>query len=138
MDIKSAFLQSKPIEREVFLKPLKEDSTNKVWELNTTVYGLCDAPRTWYLSVKEELINTGGVKSRYDDTIFYWHKNQLLQGILLSHEDDFSWSRTEWFKKNIIDHIREKFAISKEETQVFRCLGLNITHKEDINLYSSE
>ena len=30
MDIKSAFLQGKPIEREVFLKPPKEASTNKI------------------------------------------------------------------------------------------------------------
>ena len=69
----------------MFLKSPKEANTNKVWNWNTTVHGLCDAP----LSVKEELINTGGVKSRYDDVIFFWHNNQLLQGILLSHVDDF-------------------------------------------------
>ena len=68
-DIKSAFLQSKPSEREVLLKPPKEVSINKVWKLYTTV---------WYLSVKEELINRGGVKSRHDDAIFFWHNNQLL------------------------------------------------------------
>ena len=83
------FFSGKTIEREVFLKSPKEANTNKVWNWNTTVHGLCDAPSTWYLSVKEELINTGGVKSGYDDVIFFWHNNQLLQGILLSHVDDF-------------------------------------------------
>ena len=85
MDIKSAFLKGQP----------KEACTNEVWKLNTTIYGLCDAPKAWYLNVKEELINTGGVKSRYDDAIFFWHNNQLLQGILSSHMDDFFWSETE-------------------------------------------
>ena len=130
MVIKSAFFQGKPIAREVFLKPPIEASTNEVRKLNTTVYGLCDAPRAWYLSVKEELINKGGVKSRYDDAIFLWHNNQLLQGILLSHVDNFFWSGTEWFQKNIIDHMRKKLAISKEEIQACRYLGLNIAQKK--------
>ena len=77
MDIQSVLLQGKPIERVVILKPPKEASTNKVWSMNATVYGLCDTPRAWYLSVNEESINTGGVKSRHDDAIFFWHNNQL-------------------------------------------------------------
>ena len=61
MDIKSVFLQGKPIERVVYLKPLKEAHTNKIWKLNTTVYGLDDAPRAWYFFVKEELLKTGTI-----------------------------------------------------------------------------
>ena len=71
MNIKSVFLQGKSIEQDVFIKPPKEANTTKLWKLKTTVYGLCDAPREWYLSVKKELLATGCVKSRYDDTIFY-------------------------------------------------------------------
>ena len=52
IDIRAAFLQGKPTERGVFLKPPKEAQTDKIWKLNVTVYGLCDAPRAWYLSVK--------------------------------------------------------------------------------------
>ena len=43
MDIKAAFLQGKPVERKVYLKPPKETRTTKIWKLNTTVYGLCEA-----------------------------------------------------------------------------------------------
>ena len=45
IDIRAAFLQGKPTERGVFLKPPKEAQTDKIWKLNVTVYGLCDAPR---------------------------------------------------------------------------------------------
>ena len=40
MIIKSAFLQGKPIERDVYLKPPKEAHTKKIWKTNTIVDGL--------------------------------------------------------------------------------------------------
>ena len=82
MDVKSAFLQRKLIERDIFIKPKKEAKANKWWKLKTTVYGLCDATRESYLSVKKELLATECVKSRYDDRIFYWHEQHTLQCIL--------------------------------------------------------
>ena len=51
-DINSDFLQRKLTERDVYLKPPKEVHAKKIWKLNTTVYGLGEAPRAWYL--KEE------------------------------------------------------------------------------------
>ena len=131
MDVQSDFFQGKPIEREVFLKLPKKASTNKVWRLKTIIYRLCDTPRTWYFSVKVGSINMGRVKSRYDDANFFWHNSQLLQGILSSHLDDYFWSETERFHKNVTDHnIRKKFAIKKEETQAFKYLGLNIAQEK--------
>ena len=53
VDVKSAFLQGKGINRDVYVRPPKEAETTKLWKLQTTVYGLYDAPRVWYLSVKE-------------------------------------------------------------------------------------
>ena len=55
LDIKSAFLQGQPINREIFLKPPKEAGTDKLWKLLITVYGLCDAHMAWYLRIKEVL-----------------------------------------------------------------------------------
>ena len=48
----------KKIDRDVYLKPLKEAETSKLWKLNITAYGLCDAPRTWYISVSDVLMKT--------------------------------------------------------------------------------
>ena len=131
MDIKSAFLQGKSIERDVFIKPPKEANTNKLWKLNTTVYGLCDAPREWYLSVKKELLATGCVKSRYDDAIFYWHKENTLQDILSAHVNDFCWAGAKLFQNIVINQIRNGFTVSKEELQTFKYLGLSISQTND-------
>ena len=103
LDIKSAFLQGKSIERDVFIKPPKEANTNKLWKLKTTVYGLRDALREWYLSVKKQLVATGYVKSGYD-AVFYWQKENTLQGILSAHVDDFCWAGTKLFQNIVSNH----------------------------------
>ena len=41
--MKTAFLQGKKIERGVYIRPLKEAATKKVWKLQKCVYGLGDA-----------------------------------------------------------------------------------------------
>ena len=40
----------------------------------------------------EKGVATGCVKSRYNDAVFYWHKENTLQGILFAHVDDFCWT----------------------------------------------
>ena len=67
------------------------------------------------LSVKKELLAPGGVKSRYDDTMFYWHKENTLQGTLSAHVDDFYWAGTKLFQNMLINHIQNAFTVSKEE-----------------------
>ena len=52
LDIKSAFLQGQPINRNVFLKPPPEVDTINLWKLLETLYSLCDTPRAWYLKVR--------------------------------------------------------------------------------------
>ena len=59
IDVKTAFLQSKQIERTVYLRSLKEANPTKIWKLQKCVYGLIDAGRYWYLRVREELIKLG-------------------------------------------------------------------------------
>ena len=88
---------------------------------------MCDAPRKWYLSVKKELLATGCVKSRYDDTMFYWHKENTLQ----ANVDDFYWAGTKLFQNMVINHIQNAFTVSKEELQTFKHLGLSISQTND-------
>ena len=72
IDIKAAFLQGRPIERNVFLFPPKEANVDKhkVWKLKTCIYGLGDASRNWYISVKEKIVQLGAKVSKYDPAVF--------------------------------------------------------------------
>ena len=45
LDVKTAFLHGKAIERTVYVRPLKEANTSQVWKLQKCVYGLADASK---------------------------------------------------------------------------------------------
>ena len=122
-DIESAFLQRQSIKRNVFLKPPPEGDTINLWKLLVTVYGLCDAPRAWYLKVKEVLEKAGARKSKFDDAIFYWYHNDKLEGILSCQ--DFVWGGTNKFIKKIIN--RHLGSALKNVT--FKYLGLYLQQK---------
>lgn len=109
IDIKSAFLQGKEIERTVYLKPPKEaDNGNSLWKLKKCIYGLVDSSRCWYLRVKEELINLNVSVSKSDPAIFYWHHGQQLSGVMATHVDDFCWGGNEDFIENVIQPLRRE------------------------------
>ena len=116
---------------------------NKLWKLKTTVYGLCDAPRVWYISVKEVLLKAGAEKSKFDDSIFFWHRNVKVQRLICCHADDFFWGSTNDFEKSVIQKLRENFVTSPEECESCKYLGLKIVQKNhciylDQKLYIEE
>ena len=83
MDIKAAFLQGCLIDRDVFVQPPKEANTSKLWKLNSSqLYGLNDAPRSWYLKAALELVKAGATRSKYDQALFFWRHKGKLQGVV--------------------------------------------------------
>ena len=72
-DIKSAFLQGKPIDRDIYLIPPKEADTQagNTWKLKRCLYGLNDAARQFYHIVTECLTSLGCEKSSIDPTFYY-------------------------------------------------------------------
>ena len=70
IDIKTAFLQGKEIQRTVIIQPPPEANTNKLWKLLKCIYGLADASRFWYLRVKEELLDLNAKISNVDPSSF--------------------------------------------------------------------
>ena len=45
INIKTDFLESKQIERAVYLHPTEEANTSSIWKLQKCVYGLANASR---------------------------------------------------------------------------------------------
>ncbi len=132
IDIKAAFLQGDRINREVYLKPPKDiDCEGKLWKLKKCVYGLNDASRSWYFSVKEKLENSKCKQSEIDPAIFYWVKDGRLAGLFAMHVDDFIWSGTPEFERNVIDNIRSAFKTGKQAQGVFKYIGLKVTHDDE-------
>ena len=131
MDIKAAFLQGCPIDRDVFVQPPKEANTSKLWKLKRTVYGLNDAPRSWYLKAAEELVKAGAARSKYDQALFFWRNKGKLEGVVCCHVDDFFYTGTHLFHDKIVSHVQKTFDLSKESFSTFQYLGLDISQTGD-------
>ena len=126
LDVKAAFLQGKPLDREVYLIPPKEaNATGKLWRLKRAVYGLNDASRFWYLRVKEELSKAGCKCSKADPAVYYYFTS-CSEGVLITHVDDFMWSGTEKFRRSVIERIKNIFKISEENSEAFRYVGIEV------------
>ena len=133
MDVKGAFLQGKELDREVLIRPPKEAGTSNLWKLKKCAYGLADAPRRWYLRLREELINSGTSPSKYDNGIFIF-KRPDVQGIVLLHVDDIMWSGNEDLLMPIINKLKNTFQISHENEAIFTYIGINTTQKPDSSI----
>lgn len=128
VDIASAFLQGKPIERTVYVLPPKEFyKPGVVWKLHKCVYGLSDAARMWYTNVREQTDKAGLTKSLYDDALFFSFDDGILSGMMTVHVDDFVFAGTELFQAKIKEHLLDGFEIKSEESTVFDYLGLEVS-----------
>jgi transposase InsO family protein len=135
IDIKTAFLQGNPLEREVYLKPPKEfQSDNHVWKLKKAVYGLNEASRAWYNRVESEFKKVGLTKCKYDEALFYKkdHKGKLL-GAIAIHVDDFIYGGCKEFL-DTIEEMKSVFEIGTETSTPIKFLGMNIVQNEDCTI----
>lgn len=133
LDVKTAFLQGKLMERTVYVRPPKEAQTDKVWKLRKCIYGLSDASRYWYLKLREELIKLGATPIQLDQGIFIWHKNNIPIGIMACFVDDVLWGGNTKFE-NTIKKLKQIFFISAEHKQIFDYIGIRLEQKADFSI----
>lgn len=132
-DIKSAFLQGRNIDRDVFIAPPKEAKVDKVvWKLKKCLYGLNDAARQFYYSVVAELKRLGCTQSALDPSLFYFksESGQLL-GMLVSHIDDFLHAGDTEFDKRVMSELTKRFVAGKVEESSFTYIGFKINQTAD-------
>ena len=133
MDVKGAFLQGKELDRQVTIRPPKEAETSKLWLLQKCAYGLADAPRCWYLRIREELISLGAQPSKFDNGIFLFLEKDLY-GIVILYVDDIMWSGDEQRFKPIINKLKEAFKISHENDDAFTYIGVHTIQNPDASI----
>lgn len=127
LDVRSAFLQGFEINREVHMRPPKDvEDRGYIWKLRRCPYGLNDAPRNWYQRVKMELFKLGVQLSRYDEALFYYKCNGSLEGILALHVDDFVYSGSLKFCKEVIDRLVGIFDVRVQQCGNFKYIGLDL------------
>ena len=127
IDIKTAFLQGKPLEREIFIPSPTGNVKGKLWKLLKPVYGLQDAPKQWYLKVKTELIKAGLTVCPFEPALFIWSNDGNCAGLICLHVDDFLWVGTPDFQTLIINNfLCQVFNVGKEDDCPMIFTGVNI------------
>ena len=74
MDVSRAFLRSKPLERNTYVKlPDGVEQKNVAWELLKPLYGLSTACKDWYRTIRNFLTDEcGGKVASLDKSVFFW------------------------------------------------------------------
>ena len=132
IDIKTAFLQGNKFSREVYVKPPKEAGTKCLWKLNKCVYGLADASRQWYLTLKDEVVQAGGRVSVHEPGLFFTQNEcSELTGLMPCHVDDILWCGTNSFKHGMINRLQEVFVVGTSSSVAFKYVGIDIKQEWD-------
>ena len=139
-DVQSAFLQSVPLERDVYVLPPKEKRIPGVlWKLKKPVYGLSDASRGFHLSLTGKMTDLGCVQNPHDPAMFLCFPNGTDKnaaakkpiGLAVSHVDDLLHTGISKFSKNVMNPLREHFIFGSEEKECFRYVGLNVSQNHE-------
>merc|ERR1712030_150068 len=128
IDIRTAFLQAKDLERDIFLLPPTDvRKEGVIWKLKKPLYGLNDASRKFWLKIKEVFKEFGLKKLDGDEAMYYKHdKNGELMGLLSTHVDDFSLAGTDEFLETVTEEVKRTLDVSKIEDGRFRFTGIDI------------
>ena len=81
VNVKSAFLNGK-LEETIFMRQLKgfiaKGKEDWVWQLNQTLYGLCQSGHVWYQKLQDALLKLNFEPSAADPCVFIWLNNRNL------------------------------------------------------------
>ena len=128
VDIKAAFLQSRTLDRDVFMKPPPDiRKEGIIWRLKKPLYGLDDASRKFWFQVKEVLREIGLKVMEGDEAFYYLHRDGELLGAVITHVDDFTLAGTENFIKEVLETISRELTVSKIEKEKFRYTGIDVS-----------
>ncbi len=139
MDIKAAFLQANELDRDVYVEPPSDVKKEGVlWKLVKPLYGLKDASRKFWLRMKK-IFEDGGLKTvKGDEAFYYKFDGEKLEGMVLTHVDDFSMAGTSGFLDELEEKIRKELNVSKVEKNKYRFTGIDIEKKKDGIVMSME
>ena len=106
VNIRAAFLQSRTLDRDVFVEPPPDiKKQGVIWKLKKPLYGLDDASRKFWLQVKEVLMEIGLKVMEGDEAFYYLHQSGELMGAVIMHVDDFTLAGTEDFIKEVFRQL---------------------------------
>ena len=139
MDINAAFLQANELDRYVYIEPPSDVKKEGVlWKLVKPLYELKDASRKFWMIMKNIFEDEGLKTVKGDEAFYYKFDGKKLEGMVLTHVDDFSMAGTDGFLDELEKKIRKELNVSKVEKNKYRFTGIDIEKKKDGIVMSME
>ncbi len=101
----------------------------KLLRLEKAAYGLCDAPRAWWLRLNRELTAVGLKVSTLDPCLWRWYEHGKLAGVCGTYVDDLIGGGTERFSK-LINKLRERLPFGEFRSWEVRFTGAEIRQSQ--------
>jgi hypothetical protein len=112
IDVKTAFLYGELEVAEYMEIPFgaKGHGTGKVWKLKKALYGLKNAPRSWYLKLRKTLNGLGFFDSKVDQCLYSNAQKSLF---FVVHVDDFFViSKDAKLIRSFVDQLQRSFDLT--------------------------
>nr|GEV43558.1 putative ribonuclease H-like domain-containing protein [Tanacetum cinerariifolium] len=133
MDVKSAFLYG-TIKEEVYVcQPLgfeDPDYPNKVYKVVKALYGLHQAPRAWYETLANYLLENGFQKGKIDQTFFIKKQKRDILLVQIYVDDIIFGATNKDLCKSFEKLMKDKFQMSSIGELTF-FLGIQVKQKKD-------
>lgn len=135
-DVKQAFLNGMYLGRDIYLYLPKEGlpgvAPGSLLRVCTSVYGLADAPRAWWLRFKEVLEKTGWEESHLDRALFYLRdKDGEVCGQGGPHVDDFVCTGKGPLYERCLEEMKKAVKWGSWKVNEFTHCGRNVTREAD-------
>ncbi|KAL4584141.1 hypothetical protein LXL04_008731 [Taraxacum kok-saghyz] len=133
MDVKTAFLYGE-VKEEIYVDQppgfVNSDIPNHVYKLDKALYGLHQAPRAWYVTLTDHLLQHGYTRGTIDQTLFIKRENKDLIIVQIYVDDIIFGSTSETMCKDFEVVMKKRFEMSSlGEMTMF--LGIQV--KQDSN-----
>lgn len=127
MDVKSAYLQAKGFDRDVYVRPPREENDKTgLWKLLKPAYGLTESGRLWYLTSYQALTaDFGFTRSRYDPSLYYKKQDKEML-ILVVQVDDYLYAGTPALSSEFESFLQKQFHVGTLESRSFDIMGARL------------
>ncbi|CAI7773427.1 unnamed protein product [Closterium sp. NIES-53] len=110
MDVTTAFLNG-ILKEEIFMAQPEgfDDGCGRVWKLKNALYGINQAPRQWYLKLREVLVEIGFTPSSADHSLFMLGEGEQRSFMVVYVDDILIFSPSSDLVKEVMLKIQDKF-----------------------------
>ena len=140
VDVRMAYLQARPLDREIFMIPPKGCAENGVfWKLIRPAYGITEAGRLWQRTINDFLSSYGFESIREIPDFFVLRRDGKIVILLAKLVDDCLLAGTAEETQKFYSAFSSKFSVGSlvAAENGMRFAGLDISQKADFSVEAS-